>query len=227
MPRLHRAVRVRIRGLVRAPRPGLGGARRSLDPPAGTLALTFDDGPDPQFTPLVLDILADHRVAATFFVIGRQASAYPELVRRIVDEGHGLGTHSQSHPNPWALPPVELWRDYRDGRRTVESITGRPVRLFRPPKGYIDAVGAAAMRAARLRPWLWTVDSEDWRPGVTTGQLVAGLAGIGPGDIVLLHDGLDGPLAPEAADRSATVEALPLVVHALQRRGLRLVTLPP
>jgi peptidoglycan-N-acetylglucosamine deacetylase len=226
MGTLRRPVRARIRRLIRAPGSRLGGARRWLDSTTSTLALTFDDGPDPQFTPRILDVLADLQVAATFFVIGRRARAHPELVQRILAEGHALGTHSQSHPDPWTLSPRELWRDYRDGRRTVEEITERPVHLFRPPRGYIDAVGAVAMRAARLRPWLWTVDSGDWRPGMGTGQLVAGLVTIRPGDVVLLHDGLEGPLAPEAADRSATVEALPLVVRVLHGRGLRLVTLP-
>ncbi len=85
------------------------------------VALTFDDGPDPVFTPQVLDVLAEHGAVATFFAVGKRAERHPELVRRIVDEGHALGSHSWSHREPGELSARELGRDYRAGRRAVEA----------------------------------------------------------------------------------------------------------
>jgi peptidoglycan/xylan/chitin deacetylase (PgdA/CDA1 family) len=118
-----------------------------------------------------------------------------------------------------------LARDYRRGRQAAEAALGRPVRLFRPPKGYLDGAGAAAMLAAGVRPWLWTIDPEDWQPGATTEGILRGLAGMAGGDVVLLHDAIEGPLAPSALDRSATLAALPAVAELAGERGLRFTTL--
>lgn len=190
------------------------------------VALTFDDGPDPEHTPVVLDELRRLAVLATFFLVGRRAKAHPHLVRRILDEGHALGSHSYSHPDPWTVPLRRLVGEYRQGRAHVESAAGRPVALFRPPKGFMSGGGAAAMLAARVRPWLWTIDPRDWEPDVQPAQIVAGVDGMQGGDVILLHDAIEGPLAPSALDRSATSAALPAIVALGRRRGLRFVTLP-
>jgi peptidoglycan/xylan/chitin deacetylase (PgdA/CDA1 family) len=214
------AARGALRGAaLRAARP-----RRMLTG-GNTVALTFDDGPDEEFTPQVLDVLATHRVRATFFLVGCRARSHPELVRRIVSDGHAVGSHTWSHPRPWAIGGLETLREYRAGRRAIEDISGRDVPLFRPPKGYVTGRIALAALAARLEMWLWTLDPEDWQPGVTTNQLVARLEALRTGDVVLLHDGLEDPLAPEAEDRSATVAALPDVIANARRRGLELVGL--
>lgn len=187
--------------------------------------LTFDDGPDPTFTPLVLDELRRLDVRATFFLIGERARAHPRLVGRILADGHALGSHSMTHAEPGSLG----WRvvaDFRAGRRAVERAAGRPVRLFRPPKGYLDRQTRAAVAAARVRPWLWTIDSHDWEPGARPHQMLQRLESVAGGDVVLLHDGISGPLAPEALDRSATVAALADVVGLIRQQGLELVPLP-
>ncbi len=189
------------------------------------VALTVDDGPDPVFTPRVLDVLAEHGARATFFLVGRRAAREPELVRRIVSEGHAVGSHSWSHREPGTLSRRELWSDYRAGRQAVEAAAGGPVRLFRPPRGLWDARTALHVRASRLEPWLWTLDSEDWRPGVTPEAIAGQVARARGGDVVLLHDGLELPTAPSAEDRSATVAALPLLLAGLRARGLECVVL--
>jgi peptidoglycan/xylan/chitin deacetylase (PgdA/CDA1 family) len=189
------------------------------------VALTFDDGPDPEHTPAILDELARLGAVATFFLVGANAAAHPQIVRRIAAEGHAVGSHSSSHPEPWTLRPDALLRDYARGRAQVQDVVGRPADLFRPPKGYVDAAGAAVMLAARLRPWLWTLDPRDWEPEVRAAEIVGRLDALRAGDVVLLHDRIEGPLAPSALDRSTTREALPEIVALARSRGLDFVTL--
>jgi peptidoglycan/xylan/chitin deacetylase (PgdA/CDA1 family) len=204
----------------------LAGVRRSLGASTGRVALTFDDGPDPSFTPDLLDILDRLQVPATFFLTGHRARLHPDLVRRMLSDGHKIGSHSASHPDPWSLTLRELVAEYRSGRIALEEVSGRRVSLFRPPKGYLDAPGAVAVRAVRLRPWLWTIDTFDWKPGATAEGICAAAGLARSGDVILLHDAIEGALAPEALDRSATVCALPQLVQRLRDRGLGFVALP-
>jgi peptidoglycan/xylan/chitin deacetylase (PgdA/CDA1 family) len=203
----------------------IAGIRRSLDPSLGAVALTFDDGPDPTFTPRVLDALDAHGVRATFFLVGSQARRHPELVRRIASAGHAIGSHSATHPDPWTISRRALFAEYRDGRDAVEQACGREVRLFRPPKGYVDTAGSMAMRWARLQPWLWTRDAEDWMPGARATAIAGRTAGVGAGEVILLHDGLQRAMAPEANNRSATIEALPEIIDEARGRGIGFSTL--
>ena len=188
-------------------------------------AITFDDGPDVTFTPLVLDELRRLGVRATFFLIGERAAAHPALVRRIVDEGHAIGSHSRSHAEPGTLGWRVVW-DFWRGRRAVERAAGRRARLFRPPKGYVDRHERVGMSMAGVEPWLWTIDAEDWVPGTQPSDIIGKVEGLIGGDVVLLHDAISGPLAPEALDRSATVAALADLVALAHDRGLELVPLP-
>lgn len=215
------AARMRREGAIR-----LATARRDLGPTTAAVALTFDDGPDRSFTPLILDALSLLEVKATFFVVGERASEAPELVHRMMDEGHAIGTHSASHPHPRQLGLKTLERDFRAGREAAEDIAGTSVRLFRPPHGHIDLVVAAAIRSNRLEPWLWTIDPGDWQPGITRDALVAATSSVSAGDVVLLHDAVCNPLAVESADRSPTLAALATIVAQVRSRGLELVTLP-
>jgi peptidoglycan/xylan/chitin deacetylase (PgdA/CDA1 family) len=99
-------------------------------------------------------------------------------------------------------------------------------RLFRPPKGFLDLNGAVITRHLGLRTWLWTIDSEDWQPGVSEEKILATTALAGPGDVILLHDGLEAPLDERALSRSATVAALPRLIEALYAKKLRFLALP-
>jgi peptidoglycan/xylan/chitin deacetylase (PgdA/CDA1 family) len=197
--------------------------RSALDGVGNAVALTFDDGPDALFTPQVLDVLAEHGVRATFFLVGRRAESHPELVRRMAAEGHAIGSHTWSHPLPWTVGALETLREQRAGRRAVEAAAGRTIRLFRPPKGYLTGRIALAALAARLDVRLWTLDPEDWQPGVVPDEILGRLQEVAAGDVILLHDAIEGPLAPEAEDRWATVEALPGVIELIRGRGLELV----
>ncbi len=195
------------------------GARKHLTPGHRLVALTFDDGPDWQFTPAILDVLREAHVPATFFMVGRRARQFPDVARRVVDEGHAVGSHSDGHPDMWALSARAAMAEYIAGRREVESVVGRPVTLFRPPNTAIPPAHAPALRFSRLRPWVVSLDSLDWQPGATSESIAGNVANPRDGEVILFHDGLEGALSQSAEDRSATVEALPLVIEAIRRRG--------
>ncbi|MDB5691004.1 MAG: polysaccharide deacetylase, partial [Alphaproteobacteria bacterium] len=194
----------------------------------GLVALTFDDGPDADWTPKILDILKQKNVPATFFVVGENALSHPRLLNRIVAEGHELGNHSYTHPNMALLSERGVSLELNATERLVEAYTGRGMRLFRAPffgdaePTTADELGPAL--AAQQRGYLNVglhVDTEDWqRPGVkaivdnAVNEVAAGTVERS-GNIVLLHDG--------GGDRSQTVEALPQLIDALRARGFRFV----
>jgi peptidoglycan-N-acetylglucosamine deacetylase len=198
----------------------LSGVNRGVD--AGAVALTFDDGPQPGSTDRILDILARLDVRATFFCVGKNAEAHPDLIQRMHREGHAVGSHSHTHPTPRDIPILTLAKDYARGRRVIEDILGQDTSLFRPPHGDLTPASAAMVRRQRLNPWLWTVDPEDWRPGATIEHIQAVAGRATGGDVILLHDWIEQPWAAAALDRSATVAALPAIVAAVRARGLSL-----
>lgn len=202
-------------------------ARVSRRSAGGIVALTFDDGPYPGSTDRILDVLAELDVRATFFCVGRNAERHPELLLRLRQEGHAIGSHSYSHPDPARTPLPTLARDYRHGRRVIADILAEDVTLFRPPRGHLTPASALTVRAQGLRPWLWSVDPEDWRPGATSAHIETVAGGAVGADVVLLHDWIEQPWAPEALDRSATVSALPAIVAAVRGRGVNLDRLRP
>ena len=178
------------------------------------MRLTFDDGPDPRYTPLVLDALGELGVTATFFCVGRRALAWPELVRRIAAEGHAVGSHTMTHPDLSTLDPLEAIGNVRRGRRAVEKALGAPVRRFRAPFGKLGPPGKIALAACRLEHEGWDVDPEDWRPDATAEAIAGILRSAGPDDVVLLHDGAESPVDPRSLDRSQTIGALRLLAGA-------------
>ncbi len=196
---------------------------RTVRPRDRAVALTFDDGPDPVWTPKVLDVLREHGVRATFFVVGTEAAAHPELVRRIRSEGHQLGVHTFTHVN---LGEVPAWRrrlELRESQLILAGTAGVSTSLLRPPySGGNDEVTNAdwaAVADARRRGYLTvlsTLDSKDWqRPGVA--RIVASSTPRGrAGQIVLLHDA--------GGDRSQTVAALDRLLPTLKKRGYRFST---
>lgn len=202
------------------------GRHRRLPPDEACVALTFDDGPDPVFTPAVLDVLRELDVRATFFCVGARVEQHPDVVARLVAEGHVLGSHTATHRDLPSLGARELVDDVRRGRDVLQAQTGRPAPLFRPPHGDMALRTGVVARGLGLRTWLWTVDPEDWRPGARSEQIAAGCEGAGAGDVIVLHDGLEQPWAPEALDRSATVEALAPIVRRARAQGLAFAGLP-
>ncbi len=168
---------------------------RSL-PERDAVALTFDDGPHAEFTPRILDILAEHGLSATFFVIGRFARAYPELLRRMVAEHHTIGNHSLDHDRFGVKQRRDYWRrQIGETQKIVADITGQPPVLFRPPMGFKTGHIAAAAREERLPIIGWSVRSLDTRQ-MTSERLRERVVGsVGGHDIVLMHDGVE-PAAP-------------------------------
>lgn len=193
------------------------------------VALTFDDGPDPRWTPKILDILKREQAPATFFVTGANALGQSDLLRRILAEGSELGNHSTTHPDLSRLPDAMIRFEINATQRLVESYTGRSLRLFRAPYlGDADPSSAAELRAAKVAADMGyltvglNVDPLDWT-GAQASQIVQRtLDQVGSGgnmrstQIVLLHD--------SGGDRSATIAALPAIVRGLRARGYRLVT---
>jgi peptidoglycan/xylan/chitin deacetylase (PgdA/CDA1 family) len=181
-------------------------------------ALTFDDGPHPQGTPAVLEILARARVRATFFLVGEQVDRNPALADEIVAGGHVVGIHCQRHRNLLRLAPPQVRRDLDRAAATIEDRTGRPLELYRPPYGVLTS---AALLAARARSWrtiLWSDWGRDWEARATPASIASLLtAGAAPGGVGLLHDA-DHYSSPGSWRRTA--EALPRILDALGELGL-------
>jgi peptidoglycan/xylan/chitin deacetylase (PgdA/CDA1 family) len=137
---------------------------RTLIAPArpGELALTFDDGPNPAWTPQLLDTLARHDVKATFFLLGQFAERDPALTRSIVDAGHLIGNHSWSHPDLSLTSPHRVQQELTRTKDTLEQITGKPIRYFRPPFGARRPYVLRAARALGMTPVMWNAMTNDW-----------------------------------------------------------------
>jgi peptidoglycan-N-acetylglucosamine deacetylase len=198
-----------------------GVADRTLD--RRDVGLTFDDGPHPQGTPAVLELLAARRATATFFLVGEQVARNPGLAREIVAGGHRVGLHCDRHRNLLRLGPVAVARDIARARARIEDETGAGIELYRPPYGVFNAAALLIARANGWRPLLWTHWGRDWEAAATPAS-IAGLltrTGLGDGSVLLLHDA-DDYGAPGSWRR--TLAALPLVLDELDRRGLRLTT---
>jgi peptidoglycan/xylan/chitin deacetylase (PgdA/CDA1 family) len=179
--------------------------------PAGSaVCLTFDDGPDPAHTPPLLDMLAAHGVAATFFVVGRQAEKHPEIVRRMAREGHSVGHHSFTHSEPSTTSAKALLEEVRRTSVLIGEIVGAPPCLFRPPNGKVTAAKLWGLWRAKQTVVLWNVDPKDF--SCTSAEELRDRFARRPladGDIVLLHDNV-----PFAA------LVLPQVIAAVRARGL-------
>lgn len=180
------------------------------------VALTFDDGPDPARTPLLLDALGELGVPATFFVLGQHVDANPALVARMAREGHELGNHTYSHPYLPLVRSRRVARELAAADAAIERASGLVPTLARPPYGGRSPRNVRVFDRQAKRLVLWDVNSFDWK-GLTADAIVARvLARIRPGSIVLLHEARAGG--------EVTVEAVRLLVPALRARGFELTT---
>lgn len=153
------------------------------------VALTFDDGPDPQSTPLFLDLLDRLDIRATFFLLGRQVCRHPETARRIVEHGHEVAVHGWTHTPHLLRTPRAVVADLDRACGAVRSVTGSAPRYWRPPNGVLSGAGLLAARRHGLQPVLWTADGRDWRSDVTPDRVLARIAHrLDAGGTVLLHD---------------------------------------
>jgi peptidoglycan/xylan/chitin deacetylase (PgdA/CDA1 family) len=178
------------------------------------IAMTFDDGPHPQNTPRLLNILRARNIKATFFVIGSCVDLYPQVVRRCVAEGHEIGNHSYSHRLLSKLSDSEISLELARCRDAIVAATGVPPRVMRPPYGGLLQRQRERVHAEFGYPTiLWSVDPLDWKrpgPSVVTSRILHSTT---PGAIILSHD-LHSP----------TVDAMPATLDTLLRRGFQFVT---
>lgn len=189
-----------------------------------TVALTFDDGPDPEWTPKILDILKQYGVRASFFVTGVNARRHPEIIMRIIAEGHELGNHTYNHVELTGMPGTLVRLELNATQRIIESITGRSTILFRPPYNADRRPGSSI----EIRPLLianevgylcvsQSIDTEDWNASGSEVILQRVKQRRPDGSVILLHDG--------GGDRSVTCAALPGIIEYLRRRGDQIVPL--
>lgn len=201
-----------------------GRALHRLPGDAPMVSLTFDDGPNPHATPLILDVLKREQVRATFFVLGRHADRWPDLVRRIAEDGHQLGNHGYFHHKLHRRGPAYVREDLTRGTEAIARASGgvQP-RHFRAPHGFRNPWVTPIAATLGQRTVGWTLGVWDSaRPGA--GEITRrALAGMRARSILLLHDG-DGYDAE--ADRLQTADALPRIIDGLRARRLGFVTLP-
>ena len=153
------------------------------------LALTFDDGPS-EFTPEILQVLSIHDVRATFFVLGENAAAMPEVVRSLVDAGHGVAIHGWNHSLLTELDPEVVAEDLCRTQGLVRELSGAECRDVRPPYGVFDEALLSCFDDRGLVTWLWTADARDWTANATADHITRKvLRSLTPGGIILLHDG--------------------------------------
>lgn len=192
--------------------------RWDLDVPCESIALTFDDGPHPVYTPQILDVLARYGQKATFFVIGDLSEERPEILKRIADEGHELGNHGYSHRTGHATTLAEYIVELDRTRSVIYDVSGQTTRWYRPNNMLMSTTMLMACQSTEHKPVIWTVDTKDWGAN-TPDSIVYALDpnGIAAGSVVLMHDG--------GGDREKTVAALERVLQAMEKRGLSSVTL--
>jgi peptidoglycan-N-acetylglucosamine deacetylase len=201
--------------------PAVGGAlgiRRRLDDPAG-VALTFDDGPHPEGTPLVLETLREAGAVATFFLVGEQVARRPALAAEIVAAGHRVELHCHRHRNMLRLTASDVLDDAERARAAIEEASGQEVADHRAPYGIYSAGGLRAIRGRGWRPVLWSQWGRDWTRSAGAASIAAkATAGIGGGDVVLLHD---ADYYSASGSWARTAAALPSILEELGSRGLK------
>lgn len=184
---------------------------QEISPNLPVVALTFDDGPNPRFTPQILDILYEQQVRATFFLVGQQMEGQDWLVRKIAASGHEIGNHTDSHPDLTTLEEPQILEEIQKTQETLgEILPDYTMKFLRPPYGRQNET---VCQSSPLPLILWEVDSGDWEEPQAEAIYAAVMENIQDGDIVVFHD-----------DNPETVKALEQILPALKARGYQFAT---
>jgi peptidoglycan/xylan/chitin deacetylase (PgdA/CDA1 family) len=183
---------------------------------ASSLYLTFDDGPDPDWTPRILDVLAQANARATFFVIGDAARREPSLLRRAVNQGHAIGNHSKSHRHPWTMSASSARNEVREGAAIIEDILGMRASWYRAPHGRNRRCMTEAAQECGQSVVDWHLSAVDWGPLGKADRIKQRLEGSRPGNILLMHDGRNRHNRPDEL-----MQVLPGFLQSLAQRGLQ------
>lgn len=182
------------------------------------MALTFDDGPDPETTPLVLEALKEANVKATFFMVGEKVRLHPEWVREVVRQGHEVASHGDKHRSSWLRFPWEIGPDHQKAIDALHEATGEYPRFFRPPHGMYTLANWWTLQQSPVKAAHWSIEAHDWRSDHTPEKVRERiLKHAEPGGVIVMHDAGPGALN--------TVPALPELLKALKTRGYQLVAL--
>ncbi|KYD25314.1 polysaccharide deacetylase family protein [Parageobacillus toebii] len=189
----------------------------------GMIALTFDDGPDPYYTPRLLDLLKKHQVKATFFVVGKKAKQYPYIVKRMHDEGHEIGMHNYRHISNWFIFPPFLGKGLRKSADIIEQITGTRPMYYRPPWGHFNLFTPFLQK--KYSTVMWTDILGDWNAKIGTMELFKRLKNsMKDGAIIVLHDSGKTFGADESAPEQM-LSALELLLKEEEAKNMRWVTI--
>ncbi|SFF57138.1 polysaccharide deacetylase family sporulation protein PdaB [Halobacillus alkaliphilus] len=185
------------------------------------IALTFDDGPDQQYTPEILDILNEHKVKATFFLMGSRVVKHPDVTKRIVNEGHAIGNHTYWHPNLAEADIHQMEWEINHTNNQIYQATGKTTQWFRAPYGALNQQQVLSLGFLGYKGIGWSIDTEDWKgPGkkAITRQVINN---VHPGAIILMHNA-----GHWTQDLSGTAESLDELIPLLKRNGYQFVTIP-
>jgi peptidoglycan-N-acetylglucosamine deacetylase len=188
------------------------------------VALTFDDGPSPIWTPQILAALKAVDVKATFFMLGMHVQQYPEIAKRVADEGHEIGNHTYDHHGLFYYKPEELNKEVKDAEKIILDATGIKTKYFRPPKAWMTSKEKKQLNSMGYKTVLWSLNSKDWVTFDDRYIVKYILHHVQPGDIILFHDS-GGVFKTEGGNRKETVNTIPRLVQKLRERGYRFVTI--
>lgn len=189
------------------------------------VALTFDDGPSPEYTPLILDILKEKNVEATFFMVGKHVDKYPEVARQVAEDGHEIGNHTYDHLNIPTLKYNDLTKQIILTNRVIHQVTDKRVSYLRPPRGMYDARYRRLAHLLGQEIVLWTISGQDWRSSTSAKAIVKRIVTkVKGGEIILLHDS-GALIKDEGGNHRALLIALPEIIDGLRAKGLEIVPL--
>ena len=187
------------------------------------VALTFDDGPSPVWTPLILDELKKANIRATFFMIGHHVQKYPKIARRVVSEGHEIGNHGYAHTVILYYTPTEVEEEIKYTEHVIREITGATTKIFRPPKAWMQHAVKDKIFSMGYKVVLWSLNSKDWVMFHYKSIVNFISARVKNGDILLFHDS-GNIFSIEGGDRMQTVKSIGLLAKTLRSKGFEFVT---